>query len=79
MENASSADFCPSRRGIRRQPNARNTTAIVVSGRPTGTKSNRLNAGCPSSWRTLEISRLGEVPMRVMVPPTSEPNASGIR
>ena len=32
-----------------------------------------------TSCRTVEISRLGEVPICVIVPPISEPNASGIR
>ena len=32
-----------------------------------------------TSWRTAEISTLGEVPISVMVPPISEPKASGIR
>ena len=36
--------------------------------------------GCPvSSWRTAETSRLGEVPIRVIEPPSSEAKDSGIR
>ena len=53
--------------------------ASVVSGRPTAAKSKRPNGAPPSSWRTVEISRLGDVPILVIVPPISEPNASGIR
>ena len=36
--------------------------------------------GPPSvSWRTVEISRLGDAPISVIVPPINEPNDSGIR
>ena len=46
---------------------------------PTGVKSN-IEKGAPtSSWRMPEIRMLGEVPIKVASPPTSEPNDSGMR
>ncbi len=36
-------------------------------------------AGRLTSWRTCDIRTLGEVPIWVIVPPISEPKASGIR
>lgn len=65
--------------GISRQPNVRKATVTIESGRPAGVKSNSVNGLPCVSWRTAEISRFGDVPIWVMVPPTREPKASGIR
>ena len=46
---------------------------------PTGVKSN-IEKGVPtSSCRRPEIKILGEVPIKVASPPTSEPKESGMR
>jgi hypothetical protein len=65
--------------GRSRYPKARNATPAVARPRPTGVKSNMLK-GCPvSSSRMRETMMLGEVTTRVIKPPSSEPNAIGIR
>jgi hypothetical protein len=45
---------------------------------PTGAKSNMPNGWPVSSSRTRETMMLGEVPMSVIVPPSSAPNDIGI-
>ena len=45
---------------------------------PTGVKSNIRNGSPSRSSRIRETMTLGEVPTRVMRPPSSEPNAIGI-
>ena len=69
----------PRRCGKSRQPNARNSTPTSASPAPTGMKSNIWN-GCPvSSLRTADANRLGEVPISVIEPPSSDAKDSGIR
>ena len=46
---------------------------------PTGVKSNMVNAVPVSSLRRPDTTMLGEVPIWVISPPSSEPNAIGIR
>ena len=46
---------------------------------PTGGKSNMLNGSPSNSSRTRDTMMLGEVPIRVTMPPSSEPKAIGIR
>ncbi|MCY1296904.1 hypothetical protein D9M70_463190 [compost metagenome] len=46
---------------------------------PTGVKSNMLNGRPVSSSRIRETTMFGDVPTRVMSPPSKEPNAIGMR
>ena len=66
-------------RGSSRQPKARKTTPAIASPMPTGVKSNMPNGSPSSSSRTRDTMMLGEVPTSVTMPPSSEPNAIGIR
>ena len=51
----------------------------AASSAPTGVKSNMVNGVPVSSWRTRETTMFGDVPIWVISPPRSEPNAIGIR
>ena len=53
--------------------------ATAPARRPTGVKSNIVNASPVISSRTRETTMLGEVPICVISPPSSEPNAIGMR
>ncbi len=46
---------------------------------PTGVKSNMPNGSPRSSARSRATMMFGEVPTSVTMPPSSEPNAIGIR
>ena len=46
---------------------------------PTGVKSNMRKGSPTSSSRMRETMTLGEVPISVIVPPSSEPKAIGMR
>jgi hypothetical protein len=63
----------------RQQPPARNNTPKRAIPAPTGVKSNIWKGRPVSSWRTAEAKRLGEVPISVIEPPSSEAKDGGIR
>ncbi len=68
------------RSGTRRQPirpmNRTPKNAVVA---PTGVKSNIANEPRPAWLRKPEIIRFGGVPISVVVPPSMEPKARGMR
>ena len=77
---AASIDAAPLRpRGSSRQPKARKSDAAIARPTPTGVKSNMPNGSPTISSRTRDTMMLGEVPTSVTMPPSSEPNAIGIR
>ena len=55
-----------------------NKTPSAATARPTGVKSNIAKVPAPVVSRKPETIRFGGVPIRVVMPPRIEPNASGI-
>src|SRR5258708_17664060 len=78
MRRAASVRPCPGRIGIRRHPTDRKAMATRVNPSPTGRKAN-ISYGWPRiCWSTVEMMRLGEVPIRVIMPPTRDANDIGM-
>ena len=67
---AARAAACSRRRGT--------ATPATAMPAPTGVKSNMRNGSPTSSSRMRETMMFGEVPISVIVPPSSEPKAIGI-
>ena len=64
--------------GSSRQPKVRNSTPTTARPIPTGAKSNMRNGSPVICSRICDTTMLGEVPIRVIRPPSREPNASGM-
>jgi len=80
ISNRSLAVAWPRRVGISRHPTSTmKSSPASATPSPTGVKSNMRNGGAPVCARNEAAMMFGGVPISVVMPPSSEANASGMR